>query len=525
VPRFSALRSPRRARAAGALGLALVLAFAAAPPPAVSAASARRAHRRHRPSTPTSASPAPPATAPALASAQGAGTALGLALGPQVQAAFGAAGALGVHVVDLASGQTVYGYAPDEPRVIASNTKLLTTAATLHALGPGYFFETRFLARGTVEGGVLSGDLGVVGGGDPNISGRAWEGDSFAVFRGWAQELAARGIRKVTGDLYLDAGLFEPLEIHPDWPRAQLASWYEAPIAALSFSDNCILVRVSPGRPGGPVVVETVPPVAVFRVDNTARTVAARHRGHLAISRLEDLLRVSGTMGTADGPFDTWITVPDPVAYFGLALRAALAQEGIEVAGRLRPVDRLPGPVWERVAVFRSDLLSSVEVCLKHSQNFYAESMVKLLGARRCGRGSWSEGVRAVGEFLAGLGVPRASFRLADGSEMGREDRVAPRALTTLLRAMYLAPEGEAFARALPYGGEEMGGWKRRLAAPPYRGNVWAKTGTLEGVSALSGYARAVSGRLYAFSILLNRVHGDAHHAQDRIVMALVDHG
>ncbi len=512
-PRSLARRPSRAARAAGALFLAVALALGVAPAPA---AGARRARHVRKPA------PSPAAPAPTLPDAA---TPLGQTLVPQVQAALAVSSALGVHVVDLESGQTVYGYAPDEPRVIASNTKLLTTAATLDALGPAYFFETRLLSRGTLRDGTLAGDLGVVGGGDPNISGRAWDGDAFAVFRGWGKELAARGVRKVSGDLYLDASLFEPLEIHPDWPRSQLASWYEAPIAALSFSDNCILVRVSPGRPGGPVAVETIPPVPVFRLDNTARTVAARHRGHLAISRLEDLLRVSGTMGTDDGPFDTWITVPDPVAYFGEALRAALAEEGIAVAGRLRPVDRLPGPVWERVAVFRSDLLSSVEVCLKHSQNFYAESMVKLLGARRCGRGSWSEGVRAVGEFLVGLGIPRRTFRLADGSGMSREDQVAPRALTTLLRAMYFQPEGEAFARALPYGGEDMGGWKRRFAAPPYRGNVWAKTGTLEGVSALSGYARAVSGRLYAFSILLNRVHGDAHHAQDRIVMALVDHG
>jgi len=500
----------KRSGIKGNATLAVLLVLALLAP--AGAASRRSSHRRA----------APPAPALVLPEAT---TPLAVALSPEVQAAARVSSALGVHVVDLASGQTVYAYQPDEPRIIASNTKLLTTAATLHALGPGYFFETRFLSRGAVRDGILEGDLGVVGGGDPTISGRAWDGDAFAVFRGWARELAARGIRRVSGDLYLDGGLFEPLEVHPDWPRGQLASWYEAPIAALSFSDNCILVRVSPGRPGGPVEVETVPPVPVFRVDNTARTVASRRHGHLAISRLGDLLRVAGAMSTADGPFDTWITVPDPVAYFGAALRAALAEEGIALAGRLRPVDRLPGPVWERVAVFRSDLLSAVEVCLKHSQNFYAESMVKLLGARRCGRGSWGEGVRAVGEYLGGLGVSAAAFRLADGSGMSRQNQAAPRALTTLLRAVYATPEGAAFAQALPYGGEAMGGWKRRFAAAPYRGNVWAKTGTLEGVSALSGYARAVSGRLYAFSVLLNRIHGDAHHAQDRIVMALVDHG
>ena len=104
---------------------------------------------------------------------------------------------MGVHVVELDTGETVYAYNPDEPRVIASNTKLFTTAAALDALGPGYLFETRLLMRGAVEGGVLRGDLGVVGAGDPQISGREYGGDAFGAFRPWAAALRERGIERV----------------------------------------------------------------------------------------------------------------------------------------------------------------------------------------------------------------------------------------------------------------------------------------------------------------------------------------
>jgi serine-type D-Ala-D-Ala carboxypeptidase/endopeptidase (penicillin-binding protein 4) len=460
--------------------------------------------------------------------ASAAPTPLAQAIDREVRAALKGTAAAGVHVIDLASGETIYAYNPDDPRIIASNTKLLTTAAALEALGPGFFFETRFVMRGTVRDGVLTGDLGVIGGGDPNISGRNFDGDSLAVFRDWARELKGRGVRRVTGDIYLASGLFEPLTIHPDWPRAQLDSWYEAPVAALSFNDNCVLVRVSPAaHPGQAVEVETVPPVDLFHKDVTARTVASRKRQKLAISRSGDLLHVGGAMALGSGPFETWLTVPDPVRYFGAGLSTALAEEGIEVGGHLHPVAQLPDFVWERVAVFRSDLVTALRVVLKHSQNFYAESLVKQLGARRCGAGSWREGVRAVAEFLTGIGVPAGTFTMVDGSGMSRENRFAPRHLTTLLRYMFYRPEGLEFARALPYAGEDVGSWKRRMARPPYAGNVSAKTGTLAGVSALSGYAKAVSGRSYAFSILLNRVGSgwDAHRAQDRIVMALIDNG
>jgi D-alanyl-D-alanine carboxypeptidase/D-alanyl-D-alanine-endopeptidase (penicillin-binding protein 4) len=453
-------------------------------------------------------------------------TPLEQAVSLQVGRAQQTAGAVGVNIVELDTGETVFSYNPAEPRVIASNSKLFTTAAALDALGPGYLFETRLLMRGEVADGVLRGDLGVVGSGDPQISGREYGGDSFGAFRPWAAALREKGVRRIAGDLYLAHGLFEPTFVHPDWPRDQLAEWYEAPVAALSFSDNCILVRVYPGKAAGqPAIVETVPPVQVFRVDNTTSTRAKRQGTKLFVGRTGDLLTVRGTIDLNSGPFETWVTVPDPVAYFGAALQAALAEEGIELDGGLRPTPQLPGPVWQRVAVHRSDLVTALRTTNKRSQNFYAESLAKELGARRCADGSWSGGTKAIEELMTSIGVLPGELHMVDGSGMSRANQASPRAITTLLRHMFFHAAGTEFAQSLPYSGEDMKSWKRRLAAAPYRGNVFAKTGTLSGVSALSGYAKAVSGKSYAFSIVLNGARGDSHGDQDRIVMALIDNG
>jgi D-alanyl-D-alanine carboxypeptidase/D-alanyl-D-alanine-endopeptidase (penicillin-binding protein 4) len=485
---------------------------------------ARKPSRRHARKSARSAKA--PSTAPLPVVAETSGPPeLAQALNAEVGRALRVTAALGIHIVDLASGTTIYAYNPDEPRMIASNSKLFTTAAALDTLGAGYFFETRFVLRGKVRGGVLDGDLGVVGGGDPHISGREYGGDSYGAFRPWAAALRERGIHKVQGDLWLAHGLFETLRIHPDWPRDQLTRWYEAPIDALSFNDDCIMVRVTPGRNGGLAKVELIPDLPVVRIENSARTTGTRGSQGLIVARTDDTIVVRGAIWQGSGPSDTWVTIPDPVDYFGRAVKAALAEEGIEVTGRLRPVPQLPGAVWERVAVHRSDLVSVIDVTNKRSQNYYAETLAKEIGAARCHEGSWKEGVRAIREFAVNLGIPASTFSMADGSGMSRENRFPPRALTTLLRQMYYRPGGRELAQSLPYSGEDNGHWKRRLALPPYRGNVLAKTGTLENVSALSGYAKAVSGKSYAFSLLFNRVNGDAHAAQDRIVMALIDHG
>jgi len=452
------------------------------------------------------------------------------ALDSEVRSARQVSKSVGVHVVDLDSGGTVYSWDADSPKIIASNTKLFTTAAALDTLGADYSFETRLLIGGKVENGVLDGDLAVVGGGDPSLSGRDHDGDPFAVFAPWAEALRQRGISRISGKLVLVHGLFDDTGIHPDWPRDQLTNWYEAPVRALSFSDNCVLVKVSPARSrGGSPIVELVPPLPMFKVRNLARTTDSRRRHVVAVSRSAegDEITVSGSIWQKSGTLEAWVAVRDPVAYFGEALRAALAQEGIVVEGAAQPQPAMPAGGWEVVYDHRSTLQRAIEVTNKRSQNFFAESLFKLLGAVREQEGSWPGGVRAVGQFLDKVGIPRGAYTMVDGSGLSRNDRFAPSQITRLLAFMFQHPSGRDFIRSLAYSGEDGLRWEHRLSSPPYRGNVFAKTGTLNGVSSLSGYAKAKSGKVYAFSILCNGTPGAwrAQRTQDSIVRALIDNG
>jgi len=439
-------------------------------------------------------------------------------------------GSVSIHVVEMASNETIFELRPDESRIIASNTKLFTTAAALDRLGPGFFFETNVLTRGQLRAGRLDGDLAVVGGGDPNISGRHYEGDSLAVFRAWASSIKDRGIQAVEGDVFLVHGYFEPPRVHPDWPRDQLGKWYEAPVEALSFNDNCVLVRVWPGQGvGAPARVEMVPDLPVFEVRNSARTINSSRQHKVIVDRVNgsNVVSVSGSVFQHAAPVETWVTVPDPLVYFAAALRRAFDEEGLDLQGRVLFSRHLPVAHWEWAAGYRTDLMTTAEVINKRSQNFFAESLLKLMGAELCGEGSWEAGKMVVEEFLESLEIPAGTYQLADGSGMSRHNRFTARQITSLLRFMYFHPRGRDFLLTLPYSGEPGLKWERRLAEQPYRGNVFAKTGSLLGVSTLSGYIKARSGKIYAFSILCNRTRANwqAQKAQDQIVRAVVNHG
>ncbi|HEY6148162.1 MAG TPA: D-alanyl-D-alanine carboxypeptidase, partial [Thermoanaerobaculia bacterium] len=136
---------------------------------------------------------------------------------------------LSIEIADLDSGQVLLEKNPQSPQTIASITKMFTTAEALHFLGPDYKFKTTFWRRGEVRDGSLLGSLLVVGGGDPNISGRFYNDDFNAVFDKWAQGLVQAGIRNIVGDLVLNASFFDAQARHPEWPSGQEAKWYQAP--------------------------------------------------------------------------------------------------------------------------------------------------------------------------------------------------------------------------------------------------------------------------------------------------------
>ena len=442
---------------------------------------------------------------------------------------------MGIAVTRLGDQAPLVTLNPGKPLVLASTTKLFTSAAALDRLGPDYKFRTRLYRDAEIgTDGVLPGHLVITGGGDPGLSGRWYEDDPLAVVQPWAASLARKGVRAVRDGLLLDVSFFDDVQSHPDWPTEQEQRWYQAPVSALSYNDNIVLVRASGGlRPGSPALLG-FDPLGPPLLNLISNVVTASRRTWVGVHREAG----SHTVVAAGrvGKNRTWIgdvTVPDPPLYFAAALSQVLRESGIRIDApptvKTEP-SSVPLPFANRVLLHTHEtpLLSVLAVCNKRSQSFFAEQILKTLGAEKRGRGTWENGRVEVAAFLGSLGLDASRYELTDGSGRAHTNRASAGAYVDFLTALATRWERfETFKATLAVSGEPDGTLRHRLQGSATAGKVWAKTGNVAGVVTLCGYVQAESGQMYAFSILLNGgcQEGRGHAYQDRFLNELATFG
>jgi D-alanyl-D-alanine carboxypeptidase/D-alanyl-D-alanine-endopeptidase (penicillin-binding protein 4) len=410
-----------------------------------------------------------------------------------------------IEIVELASGRVVAERNPRMTVAPASNMKLFTTAAAIDLLEPSFEVTTGVYVRGEIDpAGTLSGDVRFVGRGDPTIGGRFHDGNATAVIQDWAAELKRAGIKTIAGNLVFEHGYFDAEYIHPTWPVDQLTAWYEAPIAAFSMQEGCVAVRVLPSRSGQRCVVQLDPPTSFVSIQNGCRT----GRGLPFITRQHgsNEIVVRGGVPARSGTTEVFITVENPVHYFAAVTNETLQRNGIRIEGQIVLTPRDARTDWRLVTKHTTPLSILIYVINKKSQNHYAEQVLKMIGAETRKDGSWAAGNAEVKEWLTTkIGVPANEFYPVDGSGMSRNNRASASAFISLLRYMWKSPWREEFVSSMPYTGDPDSKFGNRLRRPPFARQVYAKTGYISGVVALSGYVHAQSGKVYAFSFLFNR--------------------
>ncbi|GAA1513914.1 D-alanyl-D-alanine carboxypeptidase/D-alanyl-D-alanine-endopeptidase [Kribbella lupini] len=432
---------------------------------------------------------------------------------------------VGLVVRDATTGETLYDHDGSTRLLPASNTKLFSSTAAMHTLGPSYRFHTDVLATAPVRGGKLRGDLYLKGYGDPT----ALEGDYVAL----AKQVAKSGVRRIAGDLVADDTYFDHVRLGDSWAWDDEPFYYNAQISALTLAPNTdydsgtAIVESRPGATAGaPVGLKLVPATNVIKLVSTATTGAAGSANTLTIERDHgtNVVRVSGSVPLGASVGQEWVTVWEPEVYAADVFRRALAAEGVRVDGRIKVA---ASPAQAR-RLARDESMTVGELMnpfLKLSNNMHAETLVKAMGAVAEASGTWSAGLGVVTDYAASVGVDTSTIRLSDGSGLSRKVNVTAKSVTDLLIAAQKEPWFQQWYDALPIAGNPdrfVGGTLRsRMAGTPAANNLHGKTGSLTGVTALSGYVSTADHRKLVFSMISNNYLTSPRPVEDAVGVTL----
>ncbi|GAB3769150.1 D-alanyl-D-alanine carboxypeptidase/D-alanyl-D-alanine-endopeptidase [Microlunatus parietis] len=428
-------------------------------------------------------------------------------------------------VRDATTGETLYNRDGDQRMVPGSNTKIFTSTAAMSVLGSSYRFHTDVLATAAVRGGRLRGDLYLKGYGDPT----ALEAD----YRSLAEQLRAAGIRRVDGDLVADDTYFDQVRLGDGWGGDDESSYYSAQISALTLAPNTdydsgtVIVEHRPAaEPGAPVRLALLPANGVIKLANTASTGPAGSENTLRVEREHgtNTVRVTGSLPVDAAVGQAKVTVSEPQLYAADVFRRALKQEGISVSGEITAA---AAPTEAR-RLARDESMTVGELMtpfLKLSNNMHAETLVKTMGAVEKGEGSWPAGLEVVTDYAKSIGVDTGRLRINDGSGLARKTNLTADSITDVLITARQEPWWQQWYDGLPVAGNPerlVGGTLRtRMLDTAAANNLRGKSGTLTGISALSGYVTTQDDRLLVFSMISNNHLQSPRSIEDAVGVAL----
>ena len=474
-----------------------------------------------------------------------------------------ARGFWGIEIDNLDTGKTIYSQNEDKLFTPASNTKLFTTAATLALIGPDYKFHTTVETTGTLDKyGRLDGDLILIGRGDPNLSGRDLPYSLKTertlppthVLEELADQIVAKGVKVIDGDVIGDDTFFPYQRYGEGWSQDDLMWGDGAPASAITINDNVLFLSVRPAaRPGERAFINLMPFSDYYKIDNRIMTTpAGTGPRRIALQREpgSNVLLAWGNIPVDDTNMHSEaIAIDDPAVFAAQEMRQLLQARGVSIFGhpKARHADLASlstfsvtafapsgggdaqRPTTPASIVFATHesmpIIQDLRVINKVSQNLHAELMLRLLGKEKGTAGTIEAGLEVERGWLTSVGITPDEYVFFDGSGLSRENLVSPKALITLLTYVSKQSWAKEFEDTLPVGGVD-GTLVDRFRGAQLSGKVHAKTGSLNHVNSLSGFATTAKGDHIVFSILANNhmlADRKALEAIDSIVTAVIE--
>ncbi len=456
----------------------------------------------------------------------------------------------GLVVEDADSGEILFEQNGDRYFTPASNAKLFTTAMALATLGTDYRFHTTLETRATVTpDGVLSGDLILVGRGDPNLSNRQMpyaektqrDGPPEKVLAELADALVARGVKQISGNIVGDDSYFAGGRYPSGWAIDDMLWSYGAPVSALEINDGTLFVDVGPGAQPGAPVAYTVEPWAgdLMQIHNQAVTSARGTEPQLEFDREpgSNELFIRGSIPEDAQPHSSGVAIGHPAEYAAALLKQLLEARGVKVYGQAvarhalecaicnTPVEMQATPAEVLAEHISLPLGDSIRVVNKVSQNLHAEMLLRDAAREKTGDPSGDAALKYAEQFRESIGITEDDAILTDACGLSRSDLVTPKSIAKLLRWVSQLPWAQVYLDSLPVAGED-GTLSERMKNTSAAGRIFAKTGTLGHVNSLSGYATSKRGEHLVFSFLGNNhamKNKPAEDVLDAIAIAMVE--
>lgn len=430
---------------------------------------------------------------------------------------------MSIQIVSLPDGRVLYGKDPDLALNPASNIKLITMAAALRELGPSYTFPTEFYSESLIGKDGHLPNLWIKGYGDPLFVTEELED--------LVRRIKAAGLKKIDGDVFVDDTYFDRYGLTTYIADAN-EKLYSIVTGPLSFNFNSIKIRAKPGRRlGAKPAISIEPKTRYVSVENEAKTgtdvgvvdLDAEVKPE-APKTHKNVIQIRGTIPRTIREYEFRRGVPDPAVYTGTVIMEALQSHGIQIQGGLKR-EAVPERALLLFSHTSKPLREALKSLGKFSNNFTAEQLVKAVAAKRFGPpGSIPKGLKVLREYLESLGISRHDFVIDNGSGLTRLSRVSASDFTRLLYDLYASPWRNDVIASLSIAGVD-GTLAHKFKGGKVTGRMYAKTGTLNDVKALSGYLFLPKARI-AFSFLFNDFNASMDNiarAEEEILEAVSD--
>ncbi|HRH44390.1 MAG TPA: D-alanyl-D-alanine carboxypeptidase/D-alanyl-D-alanine-endopeptidase [Pyrinomonadaceae bacterium] len=460
-------------------------------------------------------------------------------------------GTVGIKIVSLQTGKVIYEENAEKYLMPASNMKSYTMSTAMERLTPNFRIVTSVYAGAMPDtSGVVKGDLTIFGRGDvsmafafrPNASPNAVlsNADYLKVLEPLADKIVQAGVKRIEGNLVGDESYFNSDALPGTWEWDDLQWYYGAEISALPILDNAVDLSVKATSLNAPCAVQILPMNSLFTIVNHCVTSASGNKRDLQVVKKLDrnILEISGTMPVGDRGYSGSVAISRPSQLFIEMLRQLLQQKGVIITGQNRVVN-----AKEKALMSVASTAAPIEITklesppfsviaaktMKPSQNMYTETILRILGEQFGDKTdpkstSDTRGLGVVKNFLAQAGIAPDSVIQHDGSGLSRHDLITAASNVQLYSYMARSPNAQAWRDSLTIGGVD-GTLRSRFAGTAAANNVRGKTGTIDQVSALTGYVTTAAGEQIVFSIIVNGVNtGSTRTAtMDEIVVALAN--